>query len=239
MVKCLCPLQRSTGGKTTSTKTPDTTYFANDPLDRNGRLVAERHVPADSLAAGRVHRAIRWQHESHGLDGRERLRTAVGAEGWQHRELLGRMGADRSIFQTAPGSQDYKWNIENCNQQPVGIAKQPEACTAVNEPIGCIECQNWHRAGPDKSRYWRLRHDRAARWPRQPTAHSGPGQETIVGRAGHVEPAHTSDGGAGHQQLHISRVARARTCIGKVANIIGFFAEGMCKDVTLDPGMAL
>ena len=27
-------------------------------------------------------------------------------------------------------------------------------------------------------------------------------------------------------------------CIGKVANIIGFFVEGMCKDVTLDPGMA-
>jgi hypothetical protein len=27
------------------------------------------------------------------------------------------------------------------------------------------------------------------------------------------------------------------TCIGKVANIIGFFVEGMCKDVTLDAGI--
>jgi hypothetical protein len=28
------------------------------------------------------------------------------------------------------------------------------------------------------------------------------------------------------------------TCIGKVANIVGFFAEGMCKDVTLETGLA-
>ena len=34
------------------------------------------------------------------------------------------------------------------------------------------------------------------------------------------------------------QVARAATCVGKVANIIGFFLEGMCKDVTLDAGLA-
>jgi hypothetical protein len=28
------------------------------------------------------------------------------------------------------------------------------------------------------------------------------------------------------------------TCVGKVANIIGFFLEGMCADVTLDDGLA-
>ena len=27
------------------------------------------------------------------------------------------------------------------------------------------------------------------------------------------------------------------TCVGKVANIIGFFLEGMCNTVTLDPGL--
>ena len=36
---------------------------------------------------------------------------------------------------------------------------------------------------------------------------------------------------------YISQGCSGTTCIGKVANIIGFFAEGMCKDVTLDPGM--
>ena len=28
------------------------------------------------------------------------------------------------------------------------------------------------------------------------------------------------------------------TCIAKVANIIGFFVEGMCNTVTLDPGLS-
>ena len=28
------------------------------------------------------------------------------------------------------------------------------------------------------------------------------------------------------------------TCVGKVANIIGFFVEGMCNTVTLDAGLA-
>ena len=27
------------------------------------------------------------------------------------------------------------------------------------------------------------------------------------------------------------------TCVGKVANIIGFFVEGICKNVALDPGL--
>ena len=46
------------------------------------------------------------------------------------------------------GSQDYKWNIENCNQQPVGIAKQPELCTAVSEPIGCMSVKTGVAQGP-------------------------------------------------------------------------------------------
>ena len=29
------------------------------------------------------------------------------------------------------------------------------------------------------------------------------------------------------------------TCVGKVANIIGFFVEGICKAVTLDAGHGL
>ena len=37
---------------------------------------------------------------------------------------------------------------------------------------------------------------------------------------------------------YISQGCSGTTCIGKVANIIGFFAEGMCKDVTLDAGLA-
>ena len=36
---------------------------------------------------------------------------------------------------------------------------------------------------------------------------------------------------------YIARGCSGTTCIAKVANILGFFVEGMCKDVTLDPGM--
>ena len=35
---------------------------------------------------------------------------------------------------------------------------------------------------------------------------------------------------------YIAQGCTGTTCVGKVANIIGFFTEGMCKDVTLDPG---
>ena len=35
-----------------------------------------------------------------------------------------------------------------------------------------------------------------------------------------------------------SKDCSGTTCVGKIANIIGFFVEGVCKDVTLDPGIA-
>jgi hypothetical protein len=36
---------------------------------------------------------------------------------------------------------------------------------------------------------------------------------------------------------YMSQGCSGTTCIGKVANIIGFFVEGMCKDVQMDLGM--
>jgi hypothetical protein len=131
------------------------------------------------------------------------------------------------------GSQDYKWNIQNCNEQPVGIAKQPELCSTVNEPIGCVSVKTGVSQGPTSQGIGDLAkglvgQDSAAHWDSS--------QNTVVGGGGlsspRVRPMVVID--INH---YVGQGCAGTTCIGKVANIIGFFVEGMCKDVALDPGM--
>jgi Flp pilus assembly protein TadG len=131
------------------------------------------------------------------------------------------------------GSHDYNWNIQNCNSQPVGIAKQPELCTAVSEPIGCMSVKTGIAQGPTSQGIGDLTKGLVGQ---DPSAHWDSIQKTIVGGQGmsspRIRPMVVLD-----MNNYISQGCSGTTCIGKVANIIGFFAEGMCKDVTLDPGM--
>jgi len=140
------------------------------------------------------------------------------------------------------GSQDYKWNIEHCNETPVGIASVSEACPAVDWANGCVSVKTGVSQGPTSQGIGNatdglVSQDPSAAW--SPGATSG-----IPGRPGAV----VGGQGMGSPRIrpiviididnYIARGCSGTTCIAKVANILGFFVEGMCRDVTLDAGMA-
>ncbi len=140
------------------------------------------------------------------------------------------------------GSKDYKWNIENCNETPIGIASAADPCPAVNWENGCVSIKTGVSQGPTSQGIGDLTkglvaQDPAAVW--NPSATS-----PVPNKTGAV----TGGGGMASPRVrpiviidinnYINRGCSGTTCIAKVANIIGFFVEGMCKDVTLDSGMA-
>ena len=131
------------------------------------------------------------------------------------------------------GSQDYKWNIQHCNQQAVGIAAQPEACSTVDEPIGCVSVKTGVAQGPTSQGIGDVAKGLVGQ---DPAAHWDSTQQTVLGGGGlsspRVRPMVVLD-----IDNYVGQGCSGTTCIGKVANIIGFFVEGMCKDVTLDPGI--
>jgi hypothetical protein len=144
------------------------------------------------------------------------------------------------------GSQDYKWNIENCNPQGVGIAPEAATCSEVDWEHGCLSIKTGMAQGPTDQG---IEKDAESVVEADPDAHWNP---TYVGVAPkdsgltgavldknnnpnmsspRIRPIAVIDIGN-----YMSQGCSGTTCIGKVANIIGFFVEGMCKDVTLDNG---
>lgn len=140
------------------------------------------------------------------------------------------------------GSNDYRWNIENCNKQPVGVAYEDNECTAVDEPAGCISIKTGMAQGPTRMGVGTVvDYDTQAAWDPNADGPQGPGTGAVVGGQGmsspRIRPIVIID--INH---YIASNCSGTTCIGKVANIIGFFVEGVCRDVMnrngLDPGMA-
>jgi hypothetical protein len=140
------------------------------------------------------------------------------------------------------GSNDYRTNIEQCNKQPVGIAQSTLDCdkntfetTGHTEADGCISIKTGTAQGPTSQGInMVVGYDSAAHW--DPSAPGPEGQTgAVVGGDGmsspRIRPLVILDIDA-----YVANGCDGTTCVGKVANIIGFFVEGMCKDVTLDPG---
>jgi hypothetical protein len=143
-----------------------------------------------------------------------------------------------------PGSQggnDVGEDIKYCNAQAVGIAKQENACPDRDEPNGCVAVKPGVVQGPVSSGInFVYNQDPQARWNPTAPGPNGPTGGAIVGGQGMESPRirplvvvdinHYDDQGC-----------TGAGCIAKVANIIGFFIEGMCRDVKqrqdLDPGM--
>jgi len=141
------------------------------------------------------------------------------------------------------GSQDYNWNIKNCNQQPVGIATAANTCPAVDYPNGCISIKTGMAQGPTKQGITSdvdsvTNQDSGAHWDPSYTGNGLNG--AIVDSSGaldmsspRIRPMAVID-----IDNYMAQGCSGTTCVGKIANIIGFFVEGMCKDVALDPGFA-
>lgn len=138
------------------------------------------------------------------------------------------------------GSNDYRWNIENCNPQGVGIATAEETCSSVDYPHGCVSIKTGMSAGPTSQGIVKdatsvVNQDPTAHWDSSYTGVAPPGLTgAVVNGSGaldmtspRVRPIVIID-----INNYISSGCSGTTCIGKVANIIGFFVEGMCHDVS-------
>lgn len=145
------------------------------------------------------------------------------------------------------GSSDYEWNIENCNPQGVGIAKEPDSCSALDWEHGCLSIKTGMAVGPTSQGITKAANsvvssDPAAHWDPNYVGVAPPGsglKGAVVNASGaldmstpRIRPIAVIDIGN-----YMSQGCSGTTCIGKVANIIGFFVEGMCKDVQMDLGM--
>jgi hypothetical protein len=146
------------------------------------------------------------------------------------------------------GGADYRADIAGCNPLIVGIASAPaDACPKANTPgmeaNGCINVETGMKQGPtDQGVTQLVATDAGAYW--------NPGATGPKNRSGSVVKAN----GATNMESprirplavldmdhYINSGCSGSGCVAKIANIIGFFVEGMCKDVKaanrLDPGM--
>ncbi len=165
--------------------------------------------------------------------------TGVYSSGW----------AQQVDLPDSTGSHDYKWNIENCNTQAVGIADKDATCDAVDWEKGCISVKTGIAQGPTSQGVSTdnpnpnqddpgsvVNQDQSAVWSWAATGPDGQAGAVVGGQgmsSPRIRPIVIID-----IDNYISQGCSGTTCIGKVANIIGFFTEGMCKDVALDAGMA-
>lgn len=134
-----------------------------------------------------------------------------------------------------PGTPPYESNISGCNQTLVGIATAAQTCGSVNEPNGCVSVQTGVQQGqtvhgledlvaPDQSGYWDLGTNKPAGGCVE--AGNCPG-----GLTPRIQPIALFD-----PSVFNGSGCTGGTCITKVVNIIGFYIEGICSSVALDPG---
>jgi hypothetical protein len=146
------------------------------------------------------------------------------------------------------GGSDYRDDIAGCNPQPVGIATLEKVCPAANTPgmeaEGCINVETGIKAGPTSQGVAEaiISSDANAYWDQSRTGPNGL-SGAVVNGSGEVDmsskrirPLAVVDIGN-----YTDQACTGSPCVVKIANIIGFFVEGMCGDVKaagkLAPGM--
>jgi len=135
-------------------------------------------------------------------------------------------------------ADDIRDWLQTCNPQAVGIATASNPCTVGDEPHGCIDIKTGAAVGPVKQGIDNVvALDSSAVWNPTADGPNGPGTGAVTGGQGMSSPR--IRGMAIIDINHyIASGCTGGTCVGKIANIIGFFLEGMCNTVTLDPGLA-
>lgn len=228
-IKCLLPFAVIDRWADNHDENVDTTYFANDGITNpgvDGWTPNDRYQPANGdVYIGPYDGNV--NHTGWKVDA-DYGRQLVLKEGSPGNYSAG--WAMEIDLPNSTGSQDYRWNIENCNDQPVGIATAPEPCPSVNEPVGCMSVKTGVSQGPTRQGINNLvAQDPEAAWDPEAEEVSGGGGMSSP----RIRPVVIID-----IDHYIAQGCSGTTCIGKVANIIGFFVEGICSDVTLDPGLA-
>ncbi len=157
-VECLLPFAVIDRWADNYDPTPDTTYFADDDkTDILGWSPNDDYEPTASPRTD-VYNAPYADSDGNPTDGVAGTNGFTVAADYGKQLILkdGSPGnysagwADQIDLPDSTGSKDYNWNIKNCNEQPVGIAKFSEPCTAVNEAIGCVSVKTGLAVGPTK-----------------------------------------------------------------------------------------
>jgi len=132
------------------------------------------------------------------------------------------------------GYNDVGDDILTCNEQPVGIAEYSNACPASDYPNGCIDIQTGVGQGQIRQNVDDLVDlDMGAYWDGD--------SDSVEGGLGlgldspRVRPIAIVD--IGHYDTQNGGGCGGSTCVAKIANIVGFFVEGMCNDVMAGPGL--
>ncbi len=167
--------------------------------------------------------------------------TGTYSSGWANKvDLVG-----------STGGSDYENDIINCNRSPISIAADGETCsgypnnttTAQGGLHGCISASTGVTQGPTK-------HGIDIVIGRDSGAHWDSSAQIVPGMTGGIVNASGNDMGSPRIRPlavfdvnhYVTQGCSGTGCIVKVANIIGFFLEGMCTDVRaagqLQPGNA-
>ena len=241
-IKCVLPFAVIDRWADNYDPTPVTTYFPNDNLSGTAGWTANdvfqpTASPADVYIPPYDGNTNHTGWKVTADYGRQLIlkdgSTGNYSSGWSQMVCL--QGANCS------GSDIRDW-LTTCNPQPIGIATAANPCTAVDMTHGCIDVKTGVAQGPvTQGVNNAIGTDSSAVWNPTADGPNGPGTGAVTGGQGMSSPRIR-----GMVIIDINHYAASGctggTCIGKVANIIGFFLEGMCNDVAaagrLDTGMA-
>ena len=239
----------------------DPQYFANDGLGSTPGSTQEQAVAGWSMndnfqaAQGDIYRSpIQYPDGTHtgwttdpvaqGGDKGRQLILKFGAVGG-----LSSGWANKVNLPGSTGSNDYKDDIVNCNENPISIADFEQDCSGIvthsttdpNDALnGCVSSETGVSQGPTRAGVNELVAKDDVHW--DPSAGDGgavmangctPSSTDNCQRPNspRVRPLVVFD--INH---YLAQGCNGTTCTTKVANIIGFFMEGMCNTVTLDAG---
>ena len=151
--------------------------------------------------------------------------------------------AQRVDLPGSTGASDYNYNILNCNPTPVGIATNPVGgcdpapggATMGREIEGCVSVSTGMAQGPT------VQNGINVLVANDPNLYWNPGVTGPSGRSG--APVDATTGAIRFNSMRVRPIVvfdikhyidsgcTGTNCIGKVANIIGFFIEGTCAAV--------
>jgi len=241
-IKCLLPFAVIDRWSDNYDENPDNTYFPNDSNTTNGIVGWSQNDLFQPAALGHTDLYVAPYGSNPAHTG-WRVNVDYG------RQLILKSGspgtyssgwANEVDLPDSTGSSDYKWNIQNCNPQGIGIATASDTCTAVDWTHGCISIKTGVSQGPTTQGIGDLTkglvgQDSGAHWNPALTG-VGPLNGGVVDSSGAVDMSSPRIRPIAIIDInnYISQGCSGTTCIAKVANIIGFFVEGMCPDPSKD-----
>jgi len=271
-IKCLLPFAVADRWSDATDENVDTTNFANDGAHLTGDPIGgwspnDLYQAPPGAPGGLDTYVTPYEGSTLGLGAGHHTGWTVNND--YGRQLIlkdgevGQFSAGWSNKVDLPGSvgaNEYRWDIKNCNETPVGIAPPGQTCagypnsgTTLDEAAaGCLGVGTGLSQGPTKQGIEQggpdglpvVQQDPNAVWNPSVTGPEGlPGavvnsasDPTLNMSSERIRPIAIFD--IAHYMQNPSCVNQAGTgCVIRVANIVGFFIEGMCDTVRAAGGL--